>query len=210
MSKWRYIALLALILGLAQLFALRSPPKPEFATYYDPARPIGEFHLNQTDGSPFAHDDLRGHWTFVLIGYTFCPDICPTALADMRGIYPELQRLDGRSQVMFVSVDPGRDDLARLQTYVRFFQPAFLSASGPQSALFPFARSLGLVYAIVDEQRADKRYLVDHSASIALINPQGDLQALFRPEIRADAPPRVDTAKLVADFARIVARDGSL
>lgn len=206
MTKWRstlVIVALSLVLAGALLYpTLRQPSMPESATYFTPARMVNDFTLQRSDGTPFTRDALLGHWSFVFIGYTFCPDICPTTLSDLRGIYPELKRVDERSQVIFVSVDPQRDDMARLTTYTQFFNPEFVAVSGSQSNLFPFVRNLGLVYSIVDEHDA-KNYLVDHSASIVLINPKGEIQAVFRPDMAPGQPPRVSMAKMASDFAKI-------
>ena len=104
--------------------------------------------------------------------------------------------------MVFISADPQRDDSARLKSYTAFFEPEFKAATAPHSALFPLVRNLGLVYSIVEGNRKD--YLIDHSASIVLINPEGKLVATFRPKVAPGEVPHVDMQTMVADFARIV------
>ncbi len=108
--------------------------------------------------------------------------------------------------MVFISADPQRDDSARLKTYTAFFEPEFKAATGPHSALFPLVRNLGLVYSIVESDRKD--YLIDHSASIVLINPAGKLAAMFRPRVASGEVPHVDMQTMVSDFARIVRLTG--
>lgn len=104
--------------------------------------------------------------------------------------------------MVFISADPQRDDSARLKSYTAFFEPEFKAATAPHRALFPLVRNLGLVYSIVEGDRKD--YLIDHSASIVLINPEGKLVATFRPKVAPGEVPHVDMQAMVADFARIV------
>ena len=163
---------------------------------------MSPFTLTDGDGEPFTAANLAGHWTFLFIGYTYCPDVCPTALADLRSIYPDLKKIEPSSQVVFISADPQRDDSARLKSYTAFFHPEFKAATGTHRALFPLVRNLGLVYSIVESERKD--YLIDHSASIVLINPEGKLVAMFRPKVAPGEVAHVDMQTMVSDFARIV------
>lgn len=207
MFRWRYVLPAAVIIVAGALLypTLLHQPLPEFANYFAKPHALNAFHLKESDGTSFTKDELKGRWSFVFIGYTFCPDICPTTLADLRAIYPTLKETDPSSQVVFVSVDPKRDDLQRLSGYTRFFSPEFKAVTGTQVELYSFVRNLGLVYSIVDEDAERKDYLIDHSASIVLINPDGDIQAVFRPEPRRSQPPEVSMQKMAADFSRIVA-----
>ncbi|PJG58570.1 SCO family protein [Aeromonas cavernicola] len=204
MVKLRYPLLFLLaIAGMGLAFFATQPQLPDQADYYPSGgRDINDFHLTDANGQPFNPASLQRHWTFLFVGYTFCPDICPTTLADLRSVYDQLKQVAPSSQVMFISADPQRDDSARLKSYTAFFHPEFKAATGSHDKLFPFVRNLGLVYSIADQ--GEKDYLVDHSASIVLINPAGKLQAVFRPKIAPGAVPRVDMATMVSDFARIV------
>ena len=203
MVKPRYpLLFLLLVGGMMAGFYWNQPSLPEHADYYPAGRDINPFAFTDQDGQPFVPASLTGHWTFLFVGYTFCPDICPTTLADLRSVYPELKKIAPNSQVVFISADPQRDDSARLKSYTAFFHPEFKAATGPHRALFPLVRNLGLVYSIVESERKD--YLIDHSASIVLINPEGKLVAMFRPKVAPGEVAHVDMQTMVSDFARIV------
>ena len=208
MVKPRFYLLLLLFIGsLMAAYYWSQPSLPEQADYYPTGRDINPFALTDGDGQPFTPAELAGHWTFLFIGYTYCPDVCPTTLADLRSVYPALKKIAPTSQVVFISADPQRDDSARLKSYTAFFEPEFKAATGPHRALFPLVRNLGLVYSIVENDRKD--YLIDHSASIVLINPAGKLAAMFRPRVAPGEVPHVDMQTMVSDFARIVRLTGA-
>ncbi|WP_265449691.1 SCO family protein, partial [Aeromonas salmonicida] len=80
------------------------------------------------------------------------------------------------------------------------------AATGPHEKLFPFVRNLGLIYSIAEQ--GEKDYLIDHSASIVLINPEGKLEAVFRPQMSEGRVPHVVMETLVSDFAKIVRLEG--
>ena len=152
-------------------------------------RPLADFALTDQDGQPLSLANLRGGWTFLAIGYTHCPDVCPMTLATFDAIdrqiappgdQPATARRGGlRPRFLFVSVDPERDTPERLAQYVRYFNPAFLGATGEEAQLRAFAAQLGLLFARVEGQDTAMGYLMDHSASILLVDPQGRLTAIF-------------------------------
>ena len=111
------------------------------------------------------------------------------------------------SQVLLVSVDPNRDSVDKLSQYIAYFNPEFKALRGEHGALFPFARNLGLMYAIADDT-TQKNYLVDHSASIVLINPDGQIAAIFKPQEVLGQIPSINEDDLVADFGRVVSLSG--
>ncbi|MCQ4111201.1 SCO family protein [Aeromonas sp. JL9] len=207
MMKLRYPLLFLLLTAcLILVFYATQPEQPEQADYYPAGRDINDFAFTDADNQPFTPASLKGHWTFLFVGYTFCPDICPTTLADMRSVYDQLKKMAPDSQVVFISADPQRDDIPRLKTYTAFFNPEFKAATAPHDKLFPFVRNLGLIYSIANQ--GEKDYLIDHSASIVLINPKGKLQAVFRPQVAPGQVPRVQMATMLSDFARILKLTG--
>ncbi|WP_429234396.1 SCO family protein [Aeromonas salmonicida] len=207
MVKPRYpLLFLLLVGGMMAAFHWSRPSLPEQADYYPAGRDINPFAFTDEEGQPFVPASLVGHWTFLFVGYTFCPDICPTTLADLRSVYPVLKKIAPDSQVVFISADPQRDDITRLKTYTAFFHPEFKAATGPHEKLFPFVRNLGLIYSIAEQ--GEKDYLIDHSASIVLINPEGKLEAVFRPQMSEGRVPHVVMETLVSDFAKIVRLEG--
>ncbi|MBW8191242.1 SCO family protein [Neiella marina] len=171
---------------------------------YQPQRELQPFHLTDHHQQEVNRERLQGSWTLVFLGYTFCPDICPMTLAMLNGVYPKLaEASDLPVTVLFVSADPQRDDSARLASYLEYFNPAFVAATAPHSDLFPFTRNLGLAYALYDGNNSDA-YLVDHSASIVLINPAGHIHGVFKPVPVAGELPTVKASQLLEDFKRAI------
>ena len=199
-SSWILIGLLALVAGAWAGVQIMNRAPAVKALYYQPAKALPEFTLLRDTGE-FTPQDLLGRWSVVFIGYTFCPDICPTTLADLNRIYPQLKDNPAQAevQVIFLSVDPNPDTPKNLTEYTHYFNPEFIGVSAAHDVLFPLTRALGMVYSIVEEG-TEGAYLVDHSASIALLNPQGQLQAVFRPEFEEGSVPAVDMQQLVSDF----------
>ncbi len=175
---------------------------PEGLLLAQPARPVAPFQLVDQDGQQFGLPQLQGHWSLIFLGYTFCPDICPTTLSMLAGVYETLNQIQPL-QVVFVSADPGRDSPERLQQFVGYFNPDFIAATAPHTDLYPFTRNLGLAYAIHDAQNSDY-YLVDHSASMVLVNPEGNIVATFRPTQSRQGIATVKGTELVANYQSVI------
>lgn len=193
------VAALAAALGLAVGAILLKPKTTPIAsgTLLDNPRPLPAFSLTGQDGQPFTNQSLVGKWTVVFAGFTYCPDICPGTLTLLKAVKAKLGPQADRLQVLFLSVDPGRDTPERLKTYVQFFDPAFLAATAPDAELEKLARAMSFVYAKVPGETADS-YTMDHSTALMLINPQGQLAGFFT------APLQVDP--LSADLSSILGR----
>ncbi len=166
----------------------------------DDRRPLPEFHLPYTRGE-FSNATLQGHWTFVLFGYTHCPDVCPTSLALLAEVTRQLQ---GRGvpppQVVFVSVDAPRDTIGLLKRYVPAFNPAFIGATGSDEALKPLTRDLGVYFVRNRDEAAGSGgdgYSVDHTSSFYLMAPDGSLRAVFQLPLEA-GPMARDVAAIMA------------
>ncbi|WP_333606978.1 SCO family protein [Arsukibacterium sp.] len=187
-------------------FALqqRSSALPEHALVFPQPRNLADFSLLDQHAEPVSRENLYGKWTLAFVGYTYCPDICPLTLAKLAGVQPELAAMvDKPLQIWFVSVDPQRDTPAQLKQYVDYFQqPALLGVTAGHDQLFPFVRQLGLMYAMSSTTAPD--YLVDHSASVVLINPQGQLVAMFKPEMAVGKIPLIESEQLIADFPLVL------
>ena len=144
---------------------------------------IPAFELRDDHGKPFVATNLLGKWTLLFFGYTHCPDVCPTTLGTLKTVWDGLgQSAQGNADVavVFVSVDPERDDIEHLKTYVDYFDPAFVGVTGSSDELLGFSRSLGAMYEKAEGSSADN-YLVNHTAAIFLIDPEGKLAALLSP-----------------------------
>jgi protein SCO1/2 len=201
------IAFLALVVGVVMALYI-APPKsdqPEFINLYPQARTLPKFSLLDHKGEVFDQSRLMQHWSLVFVGYTFCPDICPTTLAELKGIYPQLQQISSTHpiQVVFLSVDPKRDDTARLNEYIEFFHPDFTATSGNHDQLFPLVRAMGMMYSI-SESTENPNYLVDHSSSVVLVNPQAQVIGRFKPEFAVGELAISDGQKILADMPILV------
>ena len=150
-------------------------------TQYDPPRPAPELAGTNWDGSDFAVEDLKGTVALVFFGYTFCPDICPMSLANMRQVYDALPDGQEDISVVFVSVDPERDTPDRLAQYIPAFHEDFYGVYVPEPALAAVKQGYG-VYAEKNFPDADESsidYLVDHTGWIYVIDKKGNLRLAF-------------------------------
>lgn len=199
----------ALALGVGVLAAVFLAPfesaETEYVQLYPQPRQLKNFELFDQDGHVFEQANLLGHWTLAFVGYTFCPDVCPTTLAELKRIYPQLQKIpaDFPIQVMFLSVDPQRDTQARLKEYIQYFHPDFIAVSASHAQLFPLVRSMGMMYSM-SESTEQANYLVDHSASVVVINPLAQVVGRFKPDIQPGKITVSDGEQILADMPIIM------
>lgn len=205
MAKFLYIiiALVALATGALLFNQLSQNTLPEYALYYQKARQIKPFSLVSHQNKAFENEQLKGKWSWLFLGYTSCPDVCPTTLQELNFVYDELKEISSNTQVILVSIDPKRDTTEKLASYIKYFNKEFIALTAGHEVLFPFARNLGLMYAINDELNG-KPYTVDHSAAMILINPKGNIAAIFQPDQELGKVPTIEGVKLVSDFTKIV------
>ena len=207
--RWIWLLTLALlVVGTVSggiWYADKNNSLTEAVVVYPQPESLSEFTLTDTQQQPFTKQSLQGHWSLLFVGYTYCPDICPTTLSDLARIYPELTAITEQVQVIFISADPKRDTPERLKEYTGYFNSNFIAVTADHEALMPAVQQLGLIYGVY-ERDAD-HYLIDHSAAIALVNPKGELHATFRPSFDEQSEmPLVDGPELVSNFSRIVAQ----
>jgi protein SCO1 len=140
-------------------------------------RPVADFSLQDHQGAAFGAARLRGQPSLVFFGFTHCPDVCPTTLALMAQLArePKLAAL----QLVFITVDPHRDDTATLASYVQAFGPSITGVRGDDPQLEPLLQSLGAARSV--QQLAGDEYSVDHSATLFFVDAQGRLAAVFTP-----------------------------
>jgi cytochrome oxidase Cu insertion factor (SCO1/SenC/PrrC family)/ABC-type Zn2+ transport system substrate-binding protein/surface adhesin len=134
----------------------------------------GRFFLTDHRGRLISDEDMLGKYQLLYFGYTFCPDICPTSLAVMTRALALLGGKAEQIQPYFISIDPQRDTVEVLQRYVGYFDNRLIGLTGSQQMIDRLTRRLKVKYARVAEaDRAPNGYLMDHSASIYLLDPQG-------------------------------------
>jgi len=201
---------LALLAGLGLVAAQKmwmrtednthSLPEAGSVMFYPTARAVPEFSLNQPDGSVLTSQHLRGYWTLVFIGFTSCPDVCPLTLHTLARAQKQWQNLSEstRPRLLFVSIDPQRDTPERLQAYAHAFHADTLVATADEVALEKFSTALGLVFMKVPGRGFATNpddYSMDHSATIAVLNPEGQWAGVMRPPF--------DPQLIAADFLRL-------
>jgi protein SCO1/2 len=197
-------ALTAAALGATTWVAWRSAsaPVPEIGGYVLPEpRALPDVELVDEQAAAFPPANFRGSWSFLYLGYTFCPDVCPLALVELATLKRDLAtEIPGaKFEFYLVSVDPQRDTPERLREYVKYFDPAFHGLTGSLAALRALADATSSVF-FVQEGQGSENYLVDHSSNVILLNPAGELHAIF-------TPPHTPQ-QLAADFARIYSHVG--
>ncbi|MDP5136824.1 SCO family protein [Rheinheimera baltica] len=194
----------ALIAGVMLYQLSQVSAEPKLALVYPQPRALADFNLTDHHGETVNRERLYGQWTLAFVGYTSCPDICPLTLAKLAGAQPKLaEQVSQPLKVWFISVDPNRDSIEQLNRYVSYFEQAsVLGMTAGHDQLFPFVRQLGLMYALSSSTSQD--YLVDHSASVVLINPQGQLVAMFKPPMQVGELPVINVEQLLADFPLVL------
>lgn len=184
------VAALAAGLGLwaSQRYFAAAPaaPAPQAASFnlLKTPRTLPAFSLQQSDGTPLTGDELQGHWTVVFLGFTHCPDVCPTTLAQLAGAQKRWASMPEaiRPRVLFVSADPERDSPTLAGDYAHAFHADTLAATAPIPQLEAFARSLSLVF--MKSPGASGRpddYTIDHSAALVMLDPQTRMAGVVQP-----------------------------
>ena len=171
------------------------PPPPVAATLLEPPLELPEVALTDKAGEAFAPEQLHGRFNLLFFGFTHCPDICPLTLAVLARMGAEWNtpHIDV-PQVVFVSVDPARDDPERIDNYLGHFDPSFQGVTGPREAMDPWLKALG-VAVHVDPHAEGEPYTVTHNSTVYVVGPDAELIAVF-------SPPH-DAAVIAADFLRI-------
>ncbi|SEK88041.1 protein SCO1/2 [Pseudoxanthomonas sp. GM95] len=161
-------------------------PATQAVTLLPNPRTLPEFSLRQSDGTQLTPGELRGHWTLVFLGFTYCPDVCPTTLAQLAQAQQQWAGLPDtlRPRVLFVSVDPERDTPMKVGEYAHAFHKDSLAATADIPTLEAFATSLMLVFGKVPGEHFKENpqdYSMDHSAQIVVLDPQARLAGLIQP-----------------------------
>jgi len=157
-----------------------NPPELQGVLWPEP-KPLSALALIDQHKQPFNLEHLKGKWTFLFFGYTYCPDICPTAMVILKTVYEHLQEKPdvlSETQVVFVSVDPPRDTPEQLSSYLKYFNEEFIGATGTAEEIDKFARQIGAGYIRQPASTGDE-YQISHTSTFFLIDPQARLYAGF-------------------------------
>ncbi|WP_137817617.1 SCO family protein [Pseudomonas sp. 2FG] len=180
------VALVALVLGLTVHKVLNGRSQGDPAALIDAgiillpqSRTLPDLSLTNQDGQAVAVDQLKDKWSLLFFGYTFCPDICPTTLAQLRelkGKLPEEAR--NKLQVILVSVDPQRDTPPLLKQYLGYFDPTFQGLTGEVVSIQKLANAVSIPFIPADTSK--ENYTVDHSGNLVIIGPDGRQHGFIR------------------------------
>jgi protein SCO1/2 len=175
MKRYRSLLLLALALpapGAGAADALK-------AGVFNPPRAAPEIALQSSNGSAFKLSQYRGKLVVLEFGYTHCADVCPVSLATLTQARRQLGAAAADVQVVFVTVDPARDNAARLRAYLTPFDPTFIGVTGSQKQIDAVLKDYGIgaTRRMVDGSKTD--YTMHHSSYLYFIDRQGMQRALM-------------------------------
>ena len=173
---WVLVAVAAI--GATALYAFRPPQRPLGVTGQ-------EFALASTQGGSFTQNDLRGTPSLIFFGYTFCPDVCPTTLAETTAWRAQLGLAPEELRIIFVTVDPERDTPEMVKAYVEGFDPSVIGLVGSVEE----TERAKAAFGVFSEKSGDvdsEFYLVDHTALTFLIDADGTFEGTIAYEEASD------------------------
>ncbi|HEV8692383.1 MAG TPA: SCO family protein [Ideonella sp.] len=165
------------------------------AGVFEPPAAAPEFTLRGSDGAELKLSRFRGKLVALVFGFTHCPEVCPTTLATLAQARKALGADAAALQVVYVTVDPERDDVPGIRSYLRAFDPSFVGGTGTPEALAEMRKRYGVSAAKVP--MAGGGYAMNHSSSVYLIDREGRLRALM--------PYGHDAKDFVHDFQLLLA-----
>lgn len=165
---WAAVALALVAVGAMVLFVDRSPPPVAQAEF----RPT--FSLADADGRLRTAEEFQGKYLLVFFGFTNCPDICPTTLAEVAQVMDDLGDQADQVQPLFISIDPERDRRLGLAEYTSAFHPAILGLAGDEAQTRAAADSFRIYFEREPDPSAPDGYTMGHTPGLFLISPQGD------------------------------------
>ncbi|MCB8923604.1 MAG: SCO family protein [Ardenticatenaceae bacterium] len=159
-------------------------------------QPANNFTLYGADDQPISLRDFRGKTVLLYFGYTFCPDVCPATMVELKQMMADLGNDAENVQVIMISVDPERDTPASLQDYVSHFHPSFIGLTGHnEDEVLAVTTPLGVFYE-KHEGTAASGYLIDHTATVSVIDKEGYLRLVY--------PFGVTGSEMAADLRYII------
>jgi protein SCO1/2 len=193
------IAVLAFALAIGAGYWFGRGPTEQQTASTGPVAPT--FELVDHNNRPLTQEHLKGKWSFLFFGYTYCPDICPMALGVLSLAHKQIMNepgLDEDLQFIFISVDPERDTPERLKQFVGYFDDSFIGATGSRQQIDALTGPLQVAYRKVAGQTPED-YVIDHSAQTFLVGPDGRLRYSMIPH---------DPASVVAKYKQIRSNGG--
>lgn len=170
------LAVIATAILLALLFA--NPASFRGTSYNEPYPTAPQIELTKSNGETFRLSDQKGKIVLLFFGYTSCPDVCPTTLAELKQVMDGLGNKAESVQVVFISVDPKRDTPEKIQQYVEHFNQEFIGLSGPMDELENIWKQYGVFREEVKSNSA-LGYIVNHTARTYLVDADGNLRLSY-------------------------------
>lgn len=180
------IAVIAVIFGLTVHKVLNGRSQGDPAALVDAgiillpqSRQLPALELTDQDGQAVAVNQLKGQWRLLFFGYTYCPDICPTTLAQLRELKGKLpaEALE-RLRVVMISVDPQRDSPQQLKQYLGYFDAGFQGLTGELADIQKLASAVSIPFIPADTSKPN--YTVDHSGNLVILGPDGTQRGFIR------------------------------
>jgi protein SCO1/2 len=154
--------------------AAPATPGPGDVVVFDDPQPAPPLALTDQDGQPFTLESLRGRPVLLFFGYTHCPDVCPTTIGTVTEV---LGQVGYGPRAVFTSIDPERDDVAAMKSYLQYLHPAFMALTGSPADIRTMADAWGVKYAKIETGSAGG-YAMAHTADTYLVDAQGRLRAV--------------------------------
>ena len=183
------VAIVALVLGLTVNKVLTSKGQGDPTVLLDAgivllpqSRSLPELSLTNQDGQTVAVDQLKDQWSLLFFGYTFCPDICPATLAQLRQLQGQLPAETlAKLRIVLDTVDPHRDTPEQLKKYLDYFDAGFIGLTGEEATIQKLANGVSIPFIPADTSK--ENYTVDHSGNLVLIGPDGKQRGFIRAPI---------------------------
>lgn len=198
------------LLASALLMGRVTSPTLQSAVFIPHAITLEKFSLLDHQGVAFTNQELLGRWHIVSYGYTFCPDVCPTTLSSLvkfkQHIVDDNQYAD--LKVLFYSIDYQRDTVEQLAQYLEFFDRSFLGLTREglsEQEHLGFEKSLGMLSQITPQASTygEGVYSVSHGFMLYLLNPKGELRAIFKPQLNSNGGQSFNSQVIYVDYRAI-------
>jgi len=172
------IIIMGFTVAIGAWFEFSSPynkTKLEVATLLPTRKAIPNFELIDTNHKPFTQNNFRNHWNLLFFGYADCPDVCPATLSLIKDTWQKLP--PNAIQFIFASINSTTDNVSHLEKFLKKFNKNFLGLTGTKLEMQNLSKPLG-IYAAANN---NDKTIIDHTSSLMLINPKGELHAIISP-----------------------------
>lgn len=176
----RLLGFIGLLVGLLALTTACASTEYSFkGSRLEPPQPVPDLELMSTQNRPFHFSETKGHLTLVYFGYTFCPDVCPLTLVDVKKALADLEGGQDQVQVLFVTVDPKRDTPEVLGRYLNAFDPTYIGLSDEPAKIEAAKEAFKVFSEEVEVDDSAAGYLISHSTYLYVLNQKGEVKLLY-------------------------------